>query len=233
MRMLSGNENGFGGDLRFGENDGLSGADKICRTIASDIVADPMTIAGRKRWRAFLSATLGPGGTPVHARDRIGTGPWYDRVGRLLAVNLAHLINARPLGAHPAIRDDFPNEQGVPNRGACTGCANPEECCDNHDFLTGTGTDGRLYTGGGGGTLNCSGLACTCEDWTSSAGNGGKPWCGYSWSHMDNSENWMSARAEGGCAPGVFLEEMGGPRGDTVGGGGGYGGIFCFAILSP
>jgi hypothetical protein len=31
MRELSGNPNGFGGDLRFGQSDGLSGADEICR----------------------------------------------------------------------------------------------------------------------------------------------------------------------------------------------------------
>jgi hypothetical protein len=41
----------------------------------------------------------------------------------------------------------------------------------------------------------------------------------------------MSSLAEAGCAPGVFLNEMGGPQGDTVGGGGGYGGIYCFAIM--
>ena len=239
MRMVSGNQNGFGGDLRFGEADGLTGADKICRAIATDIVGDPMTVAGRKTWRAFLSVTMGPGGMPVHARDRIGTGPWYDREGRLLAANLTNLLTTRPTGADPAIRDDFPNEQGVPNHGACSGCANPQQCCDNHDFLTGSGPDGRLYPGSSGGMGmggpggGCMGIACTCQDWTSSAGTGGKPWCGHSWPRMGSGENWMSALAEAGCAPGVFLNEMGGPQGDTVGGGGGYGGIYCFAILAP
>ena len=34
MRELSGSQDGFGGDLRFGEATGLAGADKICTTIA-------------------------------------------------------------------------------------------------------------------------------------------------------------------------------------------------------
>jgi hypothetical protein len=119
MQQLSNSKSGFGGDLRFGEADGLAGGDKICRTIATDIVGDAMTIAGQKTWRAFLSVTNGPSGGPVHARDRIGNGPWYDRTGRLLAANLNNLIQERPTGADPAIRDDFPNEQGIPNHGGC------------------------------------------------------------------------------------------------------------------
>jgi hypothetical protein len=43
--------------------------------------------------------------------------------------------------------------------------------------------------------------------------------------------NWMSSLAEGGCAPGVNLIERGGARMPTVGSGGGYGGIYCFALV--
>jgi hypothetical protein len=47
-------------------------------------------------------------------------------------------------------------------------------------------------------------------------------------------ESWISALDEAGCAPGVSLIEMGAPdpKIPTVGSGGGYGGIYCFA-LSP
>jgi hypothetical protein len=235
MQRLSSNPNGFGGDLRFGKADGLSGADEICRQVAED----SMPGAGSKTWRAFLSVVNGPGGGPVHAKDRIGTGPWYDRVGRLVAASLTNLIQERPQGADPAIRDDLPNEHGIPNHLACEGCANPQQCCDNHDILTGTGPNGMLYTGSsgsgggpgaGGGFFNCSGLQCTCNDWTSAVGSAGTPWVGHSWPRQGSGVNWMSALAEAGCAPGVFLNEMGGPQGDTVGGGGGYGGIYCFAV---
>ena len=62
FQELSGNEFGFGGDLRFGETGpgaGLRGADKICATIAE------MSMPGSsvKEWRAFPSVSadeIGP-----------------------------------------------------------------------------------------------------------------------------------------------------------------------------
>ncbi|MET0591985.1 MAG: hypothetical protein ABW133_04750, partial [Polyangiaceae bacterium] len=109
MRELSGSAEGFGGDLRFGKADGLSGADEICRQVAERSMAN-----NGKTWRAFLSVTQGPNGTPVHAIDRIGEGPWYDRVGRLFALSKEDLLQQRPRGADPAIINDFPNEYGTP-----------------------------------------------------------------------------------------------------------------------
>ena len=45
-------------------------------------------------------------------------------------------------------------------------------------------------------------------------------------------ENWMSALSESGCGAEASIVEMGGPDEDnpTVGSGGGYGGIYCFAL---
>ncbi len=42
----------------------------------------------------------------------------------------------------------------------------------------------------------------------------------------------MSSLTESGCAPGVNLIETGPPsfKSNTVGSGGGYGGIYCFAL---
>ena len=232
MKTLSGNALGFGGDLRFGETGegaGLRGADKICSTIAETSLAG----AGRKTWRAFLSAkSAGTGGTAVHAKDRIGQGPWYDRLGRLVAPDLASLINTRPSGGDSTIVDDLPNENGVPNhQDGAPGCTG-NSCPDNHDTLTGSAADGTLYTR----TNNP-----TCDDWTSSTGNAGQPRCGHSWfrglpvgggQQMMDLTNWMSALDEAGCAPGINLVEMGPPNPDdpTVGSGGGYGGIYCFAL---
>ena len=79
---LSGSAAGFGGDLRFGKADGLSGGDEICRVIAESSLPG----SGAKGWRAFLSVTKGADGKPVHAIDRVGEGPWYDRRGRLVAL---------------------------------------------------------------------------------------------------------------------------------------------------
>lgn len=216
MRALSGSDDGFGGDLRFGKADGLSGADEICRQVAERSLKG----SGVKGWRAFLSVTKDATGNPVHAIDRIGEGPWYDRIGRLVAANKADLAQTRPAGADPAIIQDLPNEDGVPNH-----APNGEEL-DNHDILTGTGSDGRLYG---------SDWSATCHDWTSSVGPDGKPRVGHSWPRMGSegrADSWMSALDEAGCAAGASLVEMGppDPSHPSVGSGGGYGGIYCFAL---
>ena len=48
-----------------------------------------------------------------------------------------------------------------------------------------------------------------------------------------SGESWMSALDEAGCAPGAFIIEAGPPGANgtkTVGDGGGYGAIYCFAL---
>jgi hypothetical protein len=205
-----------------------------------------MAGAGAKTWRAFLSATADENGKQVNAIDRIGSGPWYDRLGRLFANNLDELYYDRPQNADAAIKNDFPNETGVPNQ-------NPDKTgnVDNHDMITGSNNQGQLY-----------GATATCSDWTSSSTNSGRPRCGHSWPTSANQCsttstkgtatgsggsggggpggggggmgamcNWMSALDEAGCAPGVNLVQNGGPGNDgTIGSGGGYGGWYCFAL---
>jgi hypothetical protein len=225
LRELSKSQSGFGGDLRFGETGdgaGLRGADKICSTIAEK----SMPGASAKQWRAFLSTST------VNAKDRIGQGPWYDRKGRILAMNLTALLKERPEGAATEIINDLPNEFGVPNHDP-DGTGN----VDNHDILTGTNAQGTLY-------CPSSAANCTCNDWTS-AQPSGKPRVGHSWPRGGGGgggfgggggggsmNNWMSALDEAGCAPGVSLIEMGPPNANnpTVGSGGGYGGFYCFAL---
>ncbi|WP_437657339.1 hypothetical protein [Sorangium sp. So ce1182] len=247
MQDLSGSQDGFGGDFRFGETGpgaGLRGADKICATIAERSLPG----AGGKPWRAFLSAVAGEDGNQVNAIDRIGEGPWYDRLGRLVANNKEELLNDRPVAADEAIIDDLPNEDGVPNHQPDP--SQPE--VDNHDILTGTNDEGKLYS-----------ATATCKDWTSAAGTEaeGRPRVGHSWPRNFgggfpggggpggssgsggfpagggpggdiNMANWMSSLDEAGCAPGINLLEQGGPLPGTttVGSGGGYGGIYCFAL---
>lgn len=232
LQELSGSQSGFGGDLRYGETGpgaGLRGADKICAEIAEL----SMPGASRKPWRAFLSAIEGEDGNVVHAIDRIGEGPWYDRLGRVLALQKADLLHDRPEGADPEIINDFPNEDGVPNHQPDP--TQPE--VDNHDMLTGSDEEGRLYSD-----------TATCLSWTSNAGNRtleGRPRVGHSWPRFGgpgggpgggggmNGANWMSSLNESGCAPGVSLIEMGPPQESsrTVGSGGGYGGFYCFALV--
>jgi len=205
MRRLSGSQDGFGGDLRFGEETGLEGADKICRTLAEE----SMPGAGQKEWRAFLSTTK------VHAAKRIGNGPWFDRLGRLVGRSLSDLLRARPENIDPAITDDLPNETGMPNgQDGCDGT----DCPDNHDTLTASQPNGT-WDGNS-----------TCDDWTSTQAIG-KPRVGHSWG-ADSGQSWIHAHLAGGCQPGIQLVQKPGSvnKMPTVGAGGGYGGIYCFAL---
>jgi hypothetical protein len=230
MQMLSKSDKGFGGDLRYGQATGLAGADKIC----TDLAEKSMPGAGAKGWRAFLStAAGGANGGPVHARDRIGNGPWYDRNGRLIAMTLEDLIQQRPRGADPLIIDDLPNENGIPNQDDADPSAN-----DNHDTVTGSNAMGMHDS------------TPTCSDWTStetpgaagmggSGGTGGSgptgsrsngPRIGHSWPARSGM-HWIAAHQAPGCAPSVSLVQMGGGSGVGIGNGGGYGGIYCFALM--
>ena len=212
-------EDGFGGDLKYGETGagaGLRGADKICATLAET----SMSGAGAKGWRAFLSAADDGTGKPVNAIDRIGAGPWYDRLGRLFGNNVADIAQPRPASAHAAIKNDFPNEDGVPNHQPDP----TQEAVDNHDMLTGSTSTGKLLANS------------HCLNWTSGLGDiakEGKPRVGHSWPRgSGDAANWMSSLTESGCKAGANLKEQGGPLKDavTVGSGGGYGGFYCFAL---
>jgi hypothetical protein len=210
MRQLSGNTNGFGGDLRYGMASGLDGADKICQTIATN------EGFGNKTWRAFLSVTAGP----VNAIDRVGAGPWYDRLGRLVATGVSGLIAGDRPDGDATVVADLPNEKGVQEHTA-------NSSVDDHDTLTGSSRQGRLYS---------TTLTSTCNDWTSAVGSTGRPMAGHSWPGGP-SQNWIQGHTMAGCAPGICLTQSGGgcstacPSGG-VGCEGGYGAIYCFA-LSP
>jgi hypothetical protein len=227
IQALSGSADGFGGDLRYGETGpgaGLKGADKICAAVAER----SMVGSSAKQWRAFLSVTADENGKQVNAVDRVGPGPWYDRLGRLFALTQADLINERPFGIDLGIIYDLPNEDGVTNH-------NPDKTgdVDNHDMITGTNTQGTLYN-----------ASATCKDWTvaDGASSNGRPRVGHSWPTGGTSScgkgrgdgtmcHWISALDEAGCGAGVNLKETGGPADDgKIGSGGGYGGFYCFAL---
>jgi len=139
---------------KTGDLGGLAGADMRCQRLANAVGL------GGKTWHAYLSAehgSNGDGGTgPVNAKDRIGTGPWYNVRGQLVAQDLTALHTTRK--GDPTI---FIDEHGVMINGQWTGAPPPIE----HDVLTGTNADGTVAIGK------------TCSDWTSSAGipDGGAP----------------------------------------------------------
>ena len=127
--FVSSTGSGSGGNLG-----GLAGADKHCQTLAAKAGA------GNRKWQAYLS-TSGP---DVNARDRIGSGPWYNAKSVLIASNVADLHSDKANINNDTALDEQGrqiNPQGGPNR---------------HDILTGSTAEGRATT-------------MTCQNWTSSA----------------------------------------------------------------
>jgi hypothetical protein len=133
---------GKGGDLG-----GLSGADALCQRLAASAGA------GGKTWRAYLStpptfpSASASAVAAVHARDRIGTGPWFNAKGQLIARDLNHLHNGNNISKETAL-----DERGnaVKGRG---------DTPNEHDILTGTRADGTAFA---------PQTDTTCGSWTKS-----------------------------------------------------------------
>jgi hypothetical protein len=193
---------GKGGDLG-----GLAGADAHCKALA--------TAAGSKKtqWFAYLSVKSGPGGTPVNARDRIGTGPWHNAKGVAIAESVADLH--ANMGMDNALNIDVAiDENGaiVPGRDAAK---RPPGTLNEHDILTGSTIDGTLYE------AVPPAVGGTCADWTSSEITVVARLGHHDKDGPPDRLQWNSAHDTSGCAEG---REDGG-----VGRGGGSGRFYCFA----
>lgn len=122
---------------------GLAGADAHCQKLATDAGA------GRRTWRAYLSTSAVGNDTPaVHARDRIGKGPWANARGDLIARDVAQLHGENGITKATAL-----DERGrmVKGRG---------DTPNEHDILTGSRLDGTAFSP----IYNL-----TCNNWRSSA----------------------------------------------------------------
>ena len=172
---------------------GLEGADQHCQALASAVGS------GHHTWRAYLSNSLSPGSPTVHARDRIGRGPWQNAKGVVIAQNVSELHGTNNLNKQTAL-----NEKGevVNGRG---------DTPNMHDILTGSQPDGTAMAGDPSRT--------TCGNWTSSGA--GAAIVG----HHDRlglrddaaSRSWNSSHPTRGCS----LEDL------KASGGAGL--IYCFA----
>ena len=161
---------GKGGD--FG---GLTGADGHCQALATAVGA------GTRTWRAYLS-TNASGATPTqHARERIGTGPWQNAKGVIIARNVEELHGNNNLNKQTALTEkgEIVNGSGdTPNM---------------HDILTGSQSNGMAM----GGNEDR-----TCRNWTSS--DAGAAMVG----HHDRlglrddapSKSWNSSHPTRGCS---------------------------------
>ena len=179
---------GKGGDLG-----GLAGADRLCTSLAT------AAGAGGHTWHAYLS-TVDHGETKgVNARDRIGTGPWRNARGVVIAKDVTELHGpANNLNKQTALTEkgDVVNGYGdTPNE---------------HDILTGSQPDGTAIAGS---------IDTTCHNWTSSSE--GAAMLGHSDRTGPNDsaplKSWNSAHQSRGCSV------------DALKSTGGDGRLYCFA----
>jgi hypothetical protein len=170
---------GKGGDLG-----GLAGADAHCQSLAA------AAGAGSKTWRAYLS-TKASGGTPgVNAKDRIGTGPWANAKGVVIATSVADLHSDN----NKINKESALDEKGVVIKGR-------GDTPNEHDVLTGSQRDGTATTDADG----------TCSNWTSSADGAGGAQVGHT-DLVGNSAGinfWNFSHVTPGCAP-ANLQRVGG-----------------------
>jgi hypothetical protein len=119
---------------------GLDGADARCQTLAQNAGA------GDRTWHAYLStANLGIGPV-VDARDRIGTGPWLNAAGEMVAADVQSLH-----------ADGIPPERMLDEQGNSV----PEA---EEGLLTGSRADGTVQVVVDVDRI----ISATCRNWTSS-----------------------------------------------------------------
>jgi hypothetical protein len=162
---------GFGGNLG-----GLAGADAICLQRAAAVGR------GDRLWRAYLSAPPSADAPAVHARTRIGRGPWINAQGIQIAASVDELhgedVNLT--------RDTALTEEGqyvAPTR---------------HDILTGSNPDGTLVTSGD----------ATCGGWTSH-GEGRAMVGHHNRSGGGRGDSWNAAHLSRGCSQAALRASLG------------------------
>ena len=150
---------------------GLAGADAHCAALAKAAGAPATRV-----WRAYLSTNT------VNAKDRIGSGPWFNAKGVQVAASVADLHS----DANKLSKENSLNEKGEVNNGR-------GDQPNRHDILTGSNLDGTA-------------APATCNNWTNGAQGGGGAQVG----HHDrqgggqNPTSWNSAHATPGCS----IEEL-------------------------
>src|SRR3954465_15368351 len=115
---------------------GFEGADAHCAQLAA---ASGTNVAAGRGWRAYLSGTA-PDGKPINARDRIGTGPWHNAKGAMIAATVADLH-----GDIIRDRNQINKMNAITEKGAMLNGAG--DTPNVHDILTGSDTEGRALPG--------------------------------------------------------------------------------------
>ena len=188
---------GSGDGANFG---GLEGADAHCAKLAE-------AAGSSKTWAAYLSASMiidRSSGSPqitdgISARGRIGSGPWYNAKGVMIAQDVDDLHSENVNISLDTALDEYGIE--VNGRGSRP---------NKHDILTGSDSNGHFSTAGGD---------TTCSNWTSN-GEGSAIVGHHDRIGLNASRNmisWNSSHGTAGCGEADL------PRT------GGAGLIYCFA----
>jgi hypothetical protein len=185
---------GKGGDLG-----GLDGADQHCQSLAK------AAGAGSRTWRAYLS-TQAPALSDskfVNARDRIGTGPWHNAKGVVIASSVEDLHSAK----NNLTKDTALDEKGQPVN-------DRTQRPSKHDILTGSRPDGTAFAGPPFADM-------TCGNWTKSSKEGSAMVGHHDRAGPINNAwaiSWNSSHPTLGCSQ------------ETIVPTGGDGLFYCFAV---
>lgn len=173
---------------------GLAGADAHCQQLAE------AAGAGGHTWRAYLSTSAADGQPAVHARERIGKGPWHNAKGVQIANDVAHLHG----DSNNLNKETGLDERGMPVKGR-------GDQPNMHDILTGSQVDGTAFAGS---------EDRTCGNWTSST-TGAAMVGHHDRVGLDDSapaRSWNSSHpSRGGCSAAALASS------------GGAGLFYCFA----
>lgn len=153
---------------------GLDGADRHCQRLA-----EAAGVTGRT-WRAYLSTQAAGTQAAVNARDRIGSGPWYNAKGVKVAESVRDLHSDR----NNLTKETALTEKGevVKGRG---------DTPNTHDILTGSQLDGTAFP---------PGTDKTCSNWTSNGAGSAQVGHHDRQGGGENPTSWNSAHGTRGCS---------------------------------
>lgn len=155
---------------------GLEGADAYCGSLA-----EAAGVTG-KTWAAYLSSSA------ENARDRIGTGPWSNAKGVVVAQSVDDLHR----DSNTLTKDTSITEGGAVINGR-------GDTPNRHDILTGSDLDGNL-------------VGNACEDWTTSGEGSAMVGHHDRTGGGDNPTAWNAAHPSRGCG----MEALQGTGGDGL-----------------
>ena len=185
---------GKGGDLG-----GLEGADRHCQSLAQAAGAGPRT------WRAYLStqASTLAGKDFVNARDRIGSGPWQNFMGEVIARSVDELHSPG---------SNLTKQTALDEKGRIVN--GRTEKPNKHDILTGSRPDGTAFPGKPFSDMSCGNWTKSSDDGAAMTGHHDRAGP----SDANWAVSWNSAHPTLGCS----MEKIRPTGGDGL--------FYCFAV---